>query len=499
MDKKYILAIDQGTTSSRAIIFNLQGAPISMAQKEFRQIFPKPGLVEHNPLEIWQSQLAVINEAIKKSQISPKQIISIGITNQRETTIIWDKKNGLPIANAIVWQDRRTAEKCQQLINNGQSQNIRAKTGLEVDAYFSASKIEWLLDNVAGARKRAQNGELAFGTVDSWVLYNLTQGREHLSDVSNASRTMLWNIHSQNWDEELLKIFRVPLAMLPQVKSSCDNFGVTTLFGGEIPIGAMIGDQQSSSFGQACVIPGMVKNTYGTGCFITCNSGEKPQESKSRLLTTMGWKIHDEPANYLIEGSVFMGGAIVQWFRDSLGIINHANELEPLAQSVPDTAGVTLVPAFAGLGAPYWQPSARAIISGLSRGSTKAHIARAGIEAIAHQVCDILGAMQTDFGSPLTEIRVDGGASKNNLLMQMQANLAQVPVVRGTLTETTAFGAAALAGINAGVWQKSDIAKLYQVEVKFEPQISYLVAKRFRESWRQSVEQCLLHLSPQNG
>ncbi len=438
-----ILALDQGTTSSRAIIFDHDGNIRSVAQREFAQIYPQPGWVEHDAREIWRTQLEVSQEAIQQAKLGPRDIAAIGITNQRETTVVWDRKTGAPIHNAIVWQDRRTAPDCDRIRAQGHAPLIQQKTGLIIDAYFSATKIRWLLDNVPGARARAERGELAFGTIDSWLLWNLTQGRLHITDPSNASRTMLFNLHTGDWDDELLQLFQVPRSLLPEVRSSSELYGNTSaeLLGSEIPLGGIAGDQQAALFGQSCCSHGMAKNTYGTGCFMLMNVGNKPVQSKNNLLTTVAWRLgKDGPLEYALEGSIFIAGAAVQWLRDGLGIIKRSSDVEALAASVSDSDGVYLVPAFSGLGAPHWDAYARGTIVGLTRGTTAAHIARATLEGIAFQVADVLDAMRQDSGIAIQELRVDGGASANDLLMQFQSDLLQAPVVRPRVIETTALG-----------------------------------------------------------
>jgi len=453
--KEFILALDQGTTSSRAIVFDHNGLPVAVAQKEFTQYYPKPGWVEHDPEEIWSTQAGVALEAITKAGLESTNIAAIGITNQRETTIVWNRKTGKPVHNAIVWQDRRTADFCDQLKNEGQSRKILEKTGLIIDAYFSATKIRWILDNVKDARKLAEDGQLAFGTVDSWLVWNLTRGGLHITDVSNASRTMLFNIHSLKWDDELLKIFNIPSSMLPEVRSSSEIYGKTAgPFASDISIAGIAGDQQAALFGQMCIDPGMVKNTYGTGCFMMMNIGNKPIESKSKLLTTVAWRIGKE-TQYALEGSIFIAGAVVQWLCDGLGIIKKSGDIEKLAAKVKDSEGIYFVPAFAGLGAPHWNQHARGTIVGITRGSTSAHIARAALDSIAYQTLEVLLAMQKDFGIDIRELRVDGGATVNNQLMQFQSDLLQANVVRPKITETTALGAAYLAGLAVNYW--SDI------------------------------------------
>ena len=444
--QKYILSLDQGTSSSRAIVFDRSGSIRAVAQKEFPQIFPHSGWVEHDPHQIWASQASVIAEAISSIDINGKNIEAIGITNQRETTIVWDRDTEEPIYNAIVWQDRRTSEFCNKVIEDGMEEKIREKTGLIIDAYFSATKIKWILDNVPGARKRAEEGKLLFGTVDSWLVWRLTRGDVHVTDVSNASRTMLFNINTLEWDQELLDYFGIPRSMMPEVKSSSEVYGhtTTTIFAHNVPIAGIAGDQQAALFGQMCVEPGSVKNTYGTGCFLLMNSGTKPILSKNRLLTTIAWKIGDT-VNYALEGSIFVGGSVVQWLRDNMQCIACSSDVEKLAASVPDTDGVYFVPALTGLGAPYWDPESRGMITGISRGTTTAHIARAALEGIAFQTYDIVKAMEKDSNLPIRNLKVDGGASRNNLLMQFQSDILATDVLRPRITETTALGAAYLA------------------------------------------------------
>ncbi|AXV49017.1 glycerol kinase GlpK [Prevotella denticola] len=471
MEKKFILALDQGTTSSRAIVFDHNGQIKSVAQKEFTQYFPQPGWVEHNPNEIWSSQASVIAEAISAIDINGLDIAGIGITNQRETTIVWDIDTEEPIYNAIVWQDRRTAEYCDKLKAQGLTDKIHEKTGLIVDAYFSGTKIKWILDNVPGARKRAEMGKLRFGNVDAWLVWRLTRGEVHVTDVTNASRTMLFNIHDLKWDEDLLKLLDIPLSMMPEVKSSSEIYGhtKTTIFAHEVPISGIAGDQQAALFGQMCIEPGAIKNTYGTGCFVMLNTGRKPVMSKNNLLTTIAWKIGDR-VDYALEGSIYVGGSVVQWLRDGLGFITSSSEIEDLASTVPDSGGVYFVPALTGLAAPYWDQYARGTIVGITRGTTRAHIARAALDGIAFQTYDIAQAMAKDMEAPLTELKVDGGASRNNLLMQCQSNLLGIKVVRPKITETTALGAAYLAGLAVGFWKDIDeIKNQWQVERSFEP------------------------------
>jgi glycerol kinase len=484
---KYILALDQGTTSSRAIVFDRGGQIVSSAQQEFRQIFPQPGWVEHDPLEIWATQSNVAAEALNKVRLTANDIAAIGITNQRETTLVWERATGRPIANALVWQDRRTARACDKLKAGGHAAMIRRKTGLVVDAYFSGTKLQWLLNHVPGAKARARAGELAFGTVDSWLIWNLTGGRQHVTDPSNASRTMLFNIHTGDWDDELLKLFGVPRSVLPKVRSSSEIYGETNLLGGSIPIAGIAGDQQAALFGQVCTRPGLVKNTYGTGCFMLMNTGTKPIASRKNLLTTVAWRIGDR-TEYALEGSIFIAGAVVQWLRDGLGIISSSSEVEALALQVPDNGGVYLVPAFAGLGAPHWDQYARGILVGLTRGTNKAHIARAALEGIAYQVTDVLQAMQSDAGIRLKELRVDGGACANNLLMQFQADLLGVPVVRPRVTETTALGAAYLAGLGVGFWKdRSEIAAQWQIDRRFTPTMKPATRRKLVEGWNKAL------------
>lgn len=468
---KYILALDQGTSSSRAIVFDHEGNMCSEAQHEFPQIFPKPGWVEHDPNEIWSSVASVAAEAISKYGINGTNIAAIGITNQRETTIVWDVDTGEPVYNAIVWQDRRTSECSDKLRDEGLADKIRDKTGLIIDAYFSATKIKWILDNVPNARKRANEGKLRFGNVDSWLIWNFTRGGKHVTDVTNASRTMLFNIHTMEWDKELLEMFGIPESMLPEVRPSSGIFGytTTTLFAHEVPIAGVAGDQQAALFGQMCVEPGAVKNTYGTGCFLLMNTGDKPVLSKNKLLTTVAWKIGDK-VTYALEGSIFVGGSVVQWLRDNLRVIYSSGEVESLARSVPDSGGIYFVPAFTGLGAPYWDQYARGALFGLTRGSNVAHIARAALDGIAYQVYDIVKAMESDTNLVLRNLKVDGGASRNNLLMQFQSDILATEVLRPRITETTALGAAYLAGLGVGYWKDiEEVQTQWQVEHKFEP------------------------------
>lgn len=493
MEKKYILALDQGTTSSRAIVFDHEGQIRSVAQKEFPQYFPQPGWVEHNPNEIWGSEASVIAEAISTIDITGLDIAAIGITNQRETTIVWDIDTDEPIYNAIVWQDRRTAEFCDQLKADGLTETIRQKTGLIIDAYFSGTKIKWILDHVPGARKRAEEGKLRFGTVDSWLVWRLTRGETHVTDVTNASRTMLFNIHELKWDEELLKLFNIPLSMMPEVKSNSEIYGhtKTTIFAHKVPITGIAGDQQAALFGQMCLDPGSIKNTYGTGCFVMLNTGEKPIVSKNNLLTTIAWQIGNK-VNYALEGSIYIGGSVVQWLRDGLGIINHSSDVESLAQSVSDSGGVYFVPALTGLAAPYWDPYARGTIVGITRGTTAAHIARAALDGIAFQTYDIAQAMAKDMNDRLTELKVDGGASRNNLLMQFQADLLGIDVVRPKITETTAIGAAYLAGLGVGYWGSVDeLRRQWKVERTFTPNLDSETVRTAREGWADAISRTL--------
>ncbi len=491
--KKYILALDQGTSSSRAIVFDENGQTKAVAQKEFTQIFPKPGWVEHNPMEIWSSQASVIAEAITSIDINGLDIAAIGITNQRETTIVWDAETGEPVYNAIVWQDRRTSEYCDMLKERGLTDTIRSKTGLIIDAYFSATKIRWILENVPYAREKADQGKLRFGTVDTWLIWMLTRGEVHVTDVSNASRTMIYNIHDLCWDKELLDMFGIPESMMPQVKSSSEVYGYTktTLFAHEVPIAGIAGDQQAALFGQMCTEPGAVKNTYGTGCFLLMNSGEKPITSSNNLLTTIAWKIGDK-VTYALEGSIFVAGSVVQWLRDGLGIISSSSEVEALAASVPDNGGVYFVPALTGLGAPYWDQYAKGSLYGISRGTTAAHIARAALEGIAFQTMDIVNAMQKDAGVELAELKVDGGASRNNLLMQFQADILGTSVIRPQVTETTALGAAYLAGLAVGYWDSIDhIKSQWAVDRAFAPTAPSDEVAALKSGWANAIGRTL--------
>jgi glycerol kinase len=486
--KEFILALDQGTTSSRAIVFDRNGIPVASAQKEFTQFYPKPGWVEHDPEEIWSTQAGVALEAITKAGVESASIAAIGITNQRETTVVWNRKTGKPVYNAIVWQDRRTADFCDKLKSEGQSSKILKKTGLIIDAYFSATKVRWILDNVKDARRLAEDGQLAFGTIDSWLVWNLTRGQLHITDVSNASRTMLFNIHTLKWDEELLRIFGIPPAMLPEVRSSSEIYGKTEgQFATPIPVAGIAGDQQAALFGQMCIEPGMVKNTYGTGCFMVMNIGNKPIESKSKLLTTIAWRIGSD-TQYALEGSIFIAGAVVQWLRDGLGIIKKSSDVEKLAAKVKDSEGVYFVPAFAGLGAPYWNQHARGTLVGITRGSTSAHIARAALDSIAYQTLEVLLAMQKDSGIDIRELRVDGGATVNNQLMQFQSDLLQAKVVRPKITETTALGAAYLAGLAVKYWSNiSEVKQQWQMDRTFSPQIEENETYSLIKGWHRAV------------
>jgi len=486
---QYILSFDQGTTSSRAIVFDKKGTIVSVAQKEFTQIFPQPGWVEHDANEIWSTQLGVAAEAITKAGLTIQHIAAIGITNQRETTVVWDKGTGMPIHHAIVWQDRRTASFCDELKAAGKDKMIQQRTGLVVDAYFSATKVKWILDHVEGARARAAKGELCFGTVDSWLLWKLTNGKVHATDVSNASRTMLFNIHTLAWDEELLQLFDVPASMLPEVRSSSEVYGHTqnVLTAHNVPIAGIAGDQQAALFGQMCTQPGMVKNTYGTGCFMLMNTGEKAVPSSNNLLTTIAWKVNGV-TQYALEGSVFIAGAVVQWLRDGLKIIRNSSEVESLAAQVSSSEGVYVVPAFAGLGAPYWNQHARGTIVGITRGTTGAHFARAALDSIAYQTRDVLKAMEADSGIAIKELRVDGGATANNLLMQFQSDILQTNVVRPTVVETTALGAAYLAGLAVGYWSGTDdIQQQWQMERVFSPQMPESERTVLTAGWTRAI------------
>ena len=490
---KYILALDQGTSSSRAIVFDHEGNICSTAQQEFTQHFPQPGWVEHDPMEIWSSEAAVIAESITKIGINGKDIAAIGITNQRETTIVWDAETGQPVYNAIVWQDRRTSAFCDELKARGLVDRIREKTGLIIDAYFSGTKIKWILDNVPGAREKAEAGKLRFGTVDCWLVWQLTRGSVHVTDVSNASRTMLFNINTLEWDAELLDLLGIPASMMPSVRSSSEVYGYTktTIFAHEVPIAGIAGDQQAALFGQMCTVPGSVKNTYGTGCFLLMNTGEKPILSRNNLLTTVAWKIGDT-VNYALEGSIFVGGSVVQWLRDGLGIIRSSSEIEALAASVPDSEGVYFVPALTGMGAPYWDQYAHGLICGITRGTTAAHIARAALDGIAFQTMDIVAAMERDAGVKLAELKVDGGASRNNLMMQFQADILGTAVIRPEVTETTAMGACYLAGLAVGYWGSLDeIRKQWKAERTFTPSGADVTAAK--EGWKDAISRTINH------
>jgi glycerol kinase len=485
---RYILSLDQGTTSSRAIVFNKEGNIVSIAQREFTQHYPQPGWVEHDAMEIWSTQIAVAAEATLKASLTASDLHAIGITNQRETTVVWDRETGEPLHHAIVWQDRRTADYCDQLKKQGMEKLIQEKTGLIIDAYFSATKVKWILDNVAHAREKANAGKLAFGTIDSWLVWKLTAGTVHITDVTNASRTMLFNIHTLQWDDELLRLFSIPASMLPEVKSSSEVYGTTsgTVLSGKIPIAGIAGDQQAALFGQMCTQKGMVKNTYGTGCFMLMNIGDKPTISKNNLVTTIAWQINGK-VQYALEGSIFIAGAVVQWLRDGLGIIRSSGEVEALAKKVSDTGGVYLVPAFTGLGAPHWDQHARGTIIGITRGTTAAHIARAALESIAFQTMDVLKAMEADAGLPIQELRVDGGATANDLLMQFQSDLLQRNVIRPEITEVTATGAAYLAGLATGFWDSvEEIAVHWKVDQEFHPGRVTNLKEQF-EGWERAV------------
>ena len=488
-----ILALDQGTTSSRAIVFDRSGAVLGLAQREFRQFYPQAGWVEHDPREIWETQLATAREALAAARLAPPDLSGIGITNQRETTVVWDRKTGVPVYHAIVWQDRRTADFCDGLKRAGHAELIRRKSGLVIDAYFSGSKLRWILDQVPGARERARRGELAFGTIDTWLLWNLSGGRLHITDATNASRTMLFNLRTGTWDDELLALLEVPREVLPEVRSSSEIYGETApgVLGSAVPLAGIAGDQQAALFGQNCFTRGLAKNTYGTGCFLLMNIGPEPLASKHQLITTVAWSLNGQ-TDYALEGSVFIGGAVVQWLRDGLGLIKSSAEIEPLAASVPDCGGVYLVPAFAGLGAPHWDQYARGTITGITRGTTAGHLARAALEGIAFQVADIVEVMKEDSGVAMNELRVDGGASANNLLMQFQADILQVPVVRPRVVETTAMGAAFLAGLATGFWQsREEVQRAWQVDRTFEPRISADHATHRRHRWAEALRRAM--------
>jgi glycerol kinase len=485
----FTLALDQGTTSSRTIVFDETGAPLSVGQQEFPQIFPSPGWVEHDPASLWATQMATAAEALSRASLRPRDVAAVGITNQRETTLVWDRRTGEPVYNAIVWQDRRTAEACSRLRSEGAEGEVARRTGLVLDPYFSGTKLAWILDNVEGARARAERGELAFGTVDTWLVHKLTDGRLHLTDPSNASRTLLFNIHTGEWDDEMLRLLRIPREVLPEVRASSEAYAEAKAPGLEgVVIAGIAGDQQAALFGQMCIEPGLTKNTYGTGCFMLQMTGETAPASRNKLLTTVAWR-RDGRTEYALEGSVFIGGAVVQWLRDGLGLIRSSSEVEALAASVPDSGGAYLVPAFVGLGAPHWDAYARGALVGLTRGTTAAHVARAALESIAYQVADLVEAMQDDAGVRLQELRVDGGASRNDLLLQFQADLLGVSVARPAVTETTALGAAYLAGLAAGVWKSpAEIARQRKVERVFEPRMPAARAAELRGRWRSALE-----------
>lgn len=486
---KFVLALDQGTTSSRAIVFDHSGRMAGVAQEEFKQIFPEPGWVEHNAMEIWNTQLDVLKRALSNAGVKASELAAIGITNQRETAVAWDRKTGTPLCNAIVWQDRRTAPFCDELKSRGLEGMIKHKTGLVIDAYFSATKWRWMLESVPGAREKAEKGELAFGTIDSWLIWKLTDGKVHVSDVTNACRTMLFNIHTLDWDPELLELFDIPVEVLPEVRSSSEIYGKvsTSFLPNPVPIAGIAGDQQAATFGQMCLSPGSVKNTYGTGCFILCNTGEKPVKSENNLITTIGWQLNGKTV-YALEGSIFIAGAVVQWLRDGLGLIKSSSQIEKLALSVEDNGGVYFVPAFTGLGAPYWDPYARGMIAGLSRGVTGGNIARAALESIAFQVKDVMKAMEEDAGIEIRELKVDGGAVVNDLLMQFQADLIGIPVIRPETTETTALGAAYLAGLAVGFWEGvEEIQAQWAAERTFNCTISKAEQEKLMTGWAKAV------------
>lgn len=489
--KNCIIALDQGTSSSRAIIFDRSGVPCAIRQKEFTQYFPKPGWVEHDPMEIWASESSVMVEAAASLGLTGDDVAAVGITNQRETTVVWDAESGIPVYNAIVWQDRRTSDYCDSLKEQGLTDMVRSKTGLIIDAYFSGTKIRWILENVPGARQKAQQGRLRFGTIDSWLVWNLTGGRSHVTDVTNASRTMLFNINTLEWDRELLELLGIPESMLPQVRSSSEVYGCTSILGDAVPVSGIAGDQQAALFAQMCTEPGDVKNTYGTGCFLLMNTGNKPVMSGNRLLTTIAWKIGDT-VNYALEGSVFVAGSVVQWLRDGLGIIGSSSEIEALASSVADNGGVYMVPALTGLGAPYWDQYAKGTITGITRGTTAAHIARAALEGIAFQTMDIVAAMEKDAGMKLGKLKVDGGASRNNMMMQFQADILGAEVIRPMITETTALGAAYLAGLATGFWQSLDqIRSQWQAERTFVPSAPGEAVDKAKAGWLDAVSRTL--------
>jgi len=496
--EKYILALDQGTTSSRAMVFNHAGATISVSQKTFKQYFPNPGWVEHEPNEIWSSQASVAAEAIAQKGIDTNDVVAVGITNQRETTIIWDRHTGQPIYRAIVWQDRRTSDFCNELNAEGYASIVQEKTGLIIDAYFSASKIKWILDNVPGARARANNGDLMFGTVDTWLLYKFSKHKVHFTDVTNASRTMLFNIHTLTWDDDLLRLFDIPACMLPEVKSCSEIYCnlQSQILSASVPISGVAGDQQAALFGQLCLEEGMLKTTYGTGCFMVLQTGKKPIKSDNRLLTTIAWNLNGE-INYALEGSVFVGGAVIQWLRDGMGLLNSAPESESLAASVADSGGVYFVPAMTGLGAPYWNQEARGAILGITRGTTPAHITRAALESIAFQVNDVLKSMESDMGVPVKEMRIDGGAVANNLLVQFQSDISRIPMIRPKNLETTALGAAYFAGLGVGFWKDvNEIKSQWQREAVFKPLMEEKEANLRKRWWNKAVSKSLGWLDP---
>ncbi|HTJ78362.1 MAG TPA: glycerol kinase GlpK [Rariglobus sp.] len=487
---RYILALDQGTTSSRAIVFDHSGAIVAAAQKEFRQLYPQPGWVEHDPLEIWASQRDTAAEALAKAGLSADAIAAVGVTNQRETTVVWDRETGEPVYNAIVWQDRRTADYCAQLKRDGVEPMVAEKTGLRLDPYFSGTKLRWILENVPGVRARAEQGKLCFGTIDTWLVWQLTGGMAHLTDASNASRTLLCNIHTGDWDDDLLKLFAIPRALLPEIKSSSEIYGhvAADLPAAGAPIAGIAGDQQAALFGQACFTPGMAKNTYGTGCFLLMNTGEKPVVSKNNLLTTIAWRI-DGKIEYALEGSVFIGGAVVQWLRDELQLVRDVDELNTLAASVPDAGGLVLVPAFAGLGAPHWDPYARGTLVGITRGTNRAHFCRAALESIAFQSADLIACMEKDSGLPLKELRVDGGASRSLPLIQFQSDLLNTTVIRPQCVETTALGAAYLAGLATGYWSgRADIVRNWAADTTFTPAADRSAIAAMRDNWNRALE-----------
>jgi len=497
----FVLALDQGTTSSRAILFDREGGVKAVAQREFEQIFPRPGWVEHRPEDIWSSQATVMRQVLEEAGITSREVAAIGISNQRETTLLWDRRTGEPIGNAIVWQDRRTVGICDRLRADGKESFFQDRTGLLLDAYFSGTKIQWMLNQVEGARKRAEAGELAFGTVDSWLAWKLTGGEKHITDASNASRTLLYNIHTGEWDDELLELLGIPRSLLPEVRASSEVYGETArdILASPVPIAGIAGDQQAALFGQMCVDPGMSKNTYGTGCFLLLNTGAAAVASRNRLVTTVGWKMGDT-IHYALEGSIFIAGAVVQWLRDGLGVIRSSSEVEGLAASVSDNGGIYFVPAFAGLGAPHWDGHARGTIVGITRGTTAGHVARAALESICYQVADVAEAMESDSGIEESELRVDGGAAVNDLLMQLQADVMGIPVVRPRVLETTARGAAYLAGLAVGFWRnQAEIAAQWQVERRFEPALGRDAVERLREGWRKALSRAKSWEDPESA